>query len=216
MSKRNNLPQNIYSSACVQALEQEYCSSCSAAVVSSCLVSSQGFGARVMSRIYNGGRSVIYTTAIGAMLTTNMATPIYAAPVLTVSAGQTSNGLTAPGSDPFDYAQIDVYGTTQDTSVNSGGLENVLNGGQANKTLVYDCGSQFVSQGGLASGTTLDGEKAHQNIFNGGVASNTSVNNGDQGIQAGGSADLTTVGSKGGQDVWGIATNTTVQGGGAQ
>ena len=43
MSKHSPKVENIYSSACIQALEQEYCSSCSAAVVSSCLVSSHGY-----------------------------------------------------------------------------------------------------------------------------------------------------------------------------
>ena len=74
--------ENIYSSACIQALEQEYCSSCSAAVISPCLVSSHGLGARIMSRIYDGGRKAVYTAAVGAMLANNMVVPAYADPGL--------------------------------------------------------------------------------------------------------------------------------------
>ena len=70
--------ENIYSSAVIQALEQEYCCSRSAAVLSSsCLVSSHGLGARLMSRIYNGGRQAVYTATVGAMLVNNIATPVY-------------------------------------------------------------------------------------------------------------------------------------------
>lgn len=57
----------------IDELEQLYCSSRSAAVVSSCCVSSHGLGARMVSRIYNGGRKAVYTATVGAMLVNNMA-----------------------------------------------------------------------------------------------------------------------------------------------
>ena len=95
MSKHHS-PQedNIYSSACIQALEWEYCSSCSAAVVSSCLVSSHGYGARVVSRIYHGGRRVMYTATVAAMLANNMALPAYGR---TVQEGEVLSGASIVG-----------------------------------------------------------------------------------------------------------------------
>ena len=64
MSDNRQNKQDIYTSCYIQQLEEAYCTSRSAAVVSSCLVSSQGLGARVVSRIYNGGRKALYTATV--------------------------------------------------------------------------------------------------------------------------------------------------------
>ena len=147
MTKSNHTPQNIYSSACVQALEQEYCSTASAAVVSSCLVSSHGLGARVMSRIYNGGRQAIYTATVGAMLVNNMALPAQA---------------------------VEVYGTTSQTLACWSGSEIIYDGGVANSTTVNYHGFQIISNGGVANSTTAN-YYGSQIISDGGVANNTTV-----------------------------------------
>ncbi len=171
--------ENIYSSACIQALEQEYCSSCSAAVVSS-----HGLGARIMSRIYDGGRKAVYTAAVGAMLANNMVVPAYADP-LVVSAGETSTGLVV--SYGTAISAVEVYGTTSQTKVYDGG-ETIFNGGVANDTTINEWGCQIIYNGGVANDTTIN-EGGSQYISNGGVARDTIVNSGgSQNITNGGSA----------------------------
>lgn len=194
MSK-HHCTEDIYSSACVQALEQEYCSSCSAAVVSSCCVSSHGLGARIMSRIYDGGRRAVYTAAIGAMLTNNMALPAQAATV-TVAAGETSTGLVVSSGTAVD--RVDVYGTTSQTRVNRGGEEIVFDGGVASDTVLIS-GDQVISSGGVAKNTIL--VNGTQRIYNGGVANDAMFYNhggGNQTIYDGGVANNTTVMGMGG------------------
>lgn len=151
MSKHHS-PQeeNIYSSACIQALEQEYCSSCSAAVVSSCIVS-RGFGERLVSRIYNGGRRAVYTAAVGAMLANNTALPAYGAGTY-VSAGKTVTGATITSGN----SQIIYSAGVADSTTIYGGLQVVSPGGVATNTTMSQDGWQFVSSGGVASNTTIN------------------------------------------------------------
>ena len=202
--------ENIYSSQVVQALEQKYCSSCSAAVVSSCLVSSQGLGARVVSRIYHGGRQVVYTATATAMLLQNMAPAAQAADIY-VSSGVTSSGLVMSGGT------INVLsgGTTIDTVLNSTGKEYVL--GTASGTTVYTGGSQSVY--GVANNTTVNAS-GWQGIWSGGVANNTTVNSrGYMGVQASGAvANSATINSGGSQlaTYGGVANNATINSGGSQ
>lgn len=176
--------ENIYSSAVVQALEQQYCSSCSAAVVSPCLVSSMGLGERVISRIYNGGRQALYTAAVGAMLLNNV-TPAYAEDV---PAGNISSGLVANAGDP-----LNVYGGTIDTTVNSGGYEYIFDGGSATHTTVNSGGTQGVNNGGIASNTVVLGEGSQ--IISGGTATaiGTTVSGGGTQTVSGGTAIGTTL-----------------------
>lgn len=151
MSKHSPKVENIYSSACIQALEQEYCSSCSAAVVSSCLVSSHRYGARLVSRIYNGGRRAVYTAAVGAMLANNTALPAYGAGTY-VSAGKTVTGATITSGN----SQIIYSAGVADSTTIYGGLQVVSSGGVATNTTMYQDGWQFVSSGGVASNTTIN------------------------------------------------------------
>ena len=152
MSKRNRHTEDIYSSSFIQALEQEYCTSCSAAVVSSgCVVSSHGLGARLVSRIYHGGRKAVYTATVGAMLANNL-TPYAAAATVTVSAGEVSAGMVVSSG-----TQLDVYGKTSGTKVYSRGYENIFSGGSAQGTTVDTSGYQRVFSGGTANSTTLIG-----------------------------------------------------------
>lgn len=207
MSKHHS-PQedNIYSSACIQALEQEYCSSCSAAVVSSCLVSSHGYGARLVSRIYNGGRRAVYTAAVGAMLANNTALPAYGAGTY-VSAGKTVTGATiTSGNSQIIYSA----GVANSTTI-YGGLQVVSSGGVATNTTMYQDGWQFVSSGGVASNTTIN--PGGQRVSAGGVANTTIINSGGaQHLQSGGVANATTINSRGWQNVegGGLANGTTI------
>lgn len=206
MSKHHS-PQeeNIYSSACIQALEQEYCSSCSAAVVSSCIVS-RGFGERLVSRIYNGGRRAVYTAAVAAMLANNTALPAYGAGTY-VSAGKTVTGATITSGN----SQIIYSAGVADSTTIYGGLQVVSSGGVATNTTMYQDGWQFVSSGGVASNTTIN--PGGQRVSAGGVANTTIINSGGaQHLQSGGVANATTINSRGWQNVegGGLANGTTI------
>ena len=206
MSKHHS-PQeeNIYSSACIQALEQEYYSSCSAAVVSSCIVS-RGFGERLVSRIYNGGRRAVYTAAVGAMLANNTALPAYGAGTY-VSAGKTVTGATITSGN----SQIIYSAGVADSTTIYGGLQVVSSGGVATNTTMYQDGWQFVSSGGVASNTTIN--PGGQRVSAGGVANTTIINSGGaQHLQSGGVANATTINSRGWQNVegGGLANGTTI------
>ena len=206
MSKHHS-PQeeNIYSSACIQALEQEYCSSCSAAVVSSCIVS-RGFGERLVSRIYNGGRRAVYTAAVGAMLANNTALPAYGAGTY-VSAGKTVTGATITSGN----SQIIYSAGVADSTTIYGGLQVVSPGGVATNTTMSQDGWQFVSSGGVASNTTIN--PGGQRVSSGGVANTTIINSGGaQHLQSGGVANATTINSRGWQQVegGGLANGTTI------
>ena len=206
MSKRYSPPEeNIDSSACIQALEQEYCSSCSAAVVSSCIVS-RGFGERLVSRIYNGGRRAVYTAAVGAMLANNTALPAYGAGTY-VSAGKTVTGATITSGN----SQIIYSAGVADSTTIYGGLQVVSSGGLATNTTMSQDGWQFVSSGGVASNTTIN--PGGQRVSAGGVANTTIINSGGaQHLQSGGVANATTINSRGWQNVegGGLANGTTI------
>ena len=206
MSKHHS-PQeeNIYSSACIQALEQEYCSSCSAAVVSSCIVF-RGFGERLVSRIYNGGRRAVYTATVAAMLANNMALPAYGAGTY-VSAGKTVTGATITSGN----SQIIYSAGVADSTTIYGGLQVVSPGGVATNTTMSQDGWQFVSSGGVASNTTIN--PGGQRVSSGGVANTTIINSGGaQHLQSGGVANATTINSRGWQHVegGGLANGTTI------
>ncbi len=206
MSKHHS-PQeeNIYSGACIRALEQEYCSSCSAAVVSSCIVS-RGFGEWLVSRIYNGGRRAVYTAAVGAMLANNTALPAYGAGTY-VSAGKTVTGATITSGN----SQIIYSAGVADSTTIYGGLQVVSPGGVATNTTMSRDGWQFVSSGGVASNTTIN--PGGQRVSAGGVANTTIINSGGaQHLQSGGVANATTINSRGWQHVegGGLANGTTI------
>ena len=208
MSTYHQIPEdNIYSSAIVQALEQTYCSSCSAAVVSSCLVSSQRFGARVVSRIYNGGRQAVYTAAVAAMMVQNLTPGAYAA-TSTITPGQTVSNLVIPDGDITD---LNVSGSTVDTTVNATGKEMIKSGGVASGTTVNSGGSQVVSRGGSAISTVIN-DGGSQIVISSGLASNTQVSAGGvHAVNAGGSS-LDFIQQSGGVLRLNIASKTFVSG----
>ena len=208
MSKRLHNNEGIYNSNYIQSLERKYC--CSSAVLASsgCVVSSGGLGGRVALRIYEGGRRLMYTAAVGAMLLNNMA-PAAMADTTVVSAGDISAGLGAgEGSD------ILVYGTTSNTAL-SGGRETVYSGGLTVSTVVSP-GEQIVSSGGVANYTTIN-SGGTQRISSGGVANSTTINNGGQIISSGGVANYTTI-NRGNQYIYsgGEANYTTINDGAYQ
>jgi len=129
-----NKNENIYTSHCLQNLEDVYCNNRSA-------VTSAGLScgsATLPTRIINGGKKVIYTATMAAMLLNNIM-PAYAD--LTVEANQISSGLTV-GTDTSNVviSRLDNYGTIIDTIINNGGSAYVYAGGVASGTTIYDGG----------------------------------------------------------------------------
>ena len=206
-NRQHKQNENIYSSAIIQDLEQRYCSSCSAAVISPCLVSSRGFGERLVSRIYNGGRQAIYTATMGAMLANNMALPAYAAST-TVLAGQTSTGLVANSGD-----MIAVYGVTSDTSINSAGSQFIYDGGKDYGAYING-GRQTIASGGSARGVHISA--GMQYIDYNATAESTFISGGSQIVE--GIAYHTNILSGGHQqvDAWGLANSTVISAHGSQ
>ncbi len=98
-----------------------------------------------------------------------------------------------------------------DTTVDFLGKMYVSNGGTADKTALN--GSMYVSAGGIASRTTVSG--GSMIVSNGGSAANTIVSGGSIILSNGGMANGTTVASEGSMYVsgGGSATKTTVNGG---
>lgn len=179
--------RNIYAVKYIQDLENVYCTSRSA------IVSQAGLScgsASLSTRIINGGKKILYTAAMTGMLINNIAPQAFAE-TTTVVAGDTSNGLIANNGDT-----IKVYGTTNNTIVNSNGKEiiyttGLTNSGIANNTIVNSGGDQIVS---------------------GGVAYNTQIKlGGTQHVSYGGRAVSAVVSGGGVQFVKGIAQNTTLQ-----
>jgi len=228
-TKRHQQTENIYSSACIQALEQQYCSSCSAAVISPCLVSSQGFGERIVSRIYNGGRQIAYTATVGAMLVNNLATPAYANRV--VSPGQVLSNYTAEG----ERVDVKSRGKTVNLTLNSDGREFVSAGGSAHITTINSGGYQELRSAHATSTTInagghqrLEHSEATTTIINGGlqtlyhngtVARDTIINSGGiQRVYQNTSATGTIINSGGLQDIreTAVVMDTRISNGGQQ
>ncbi len=101
-----------------------------------------------------------------------------------------------------------VFGTADDTAIDSGGIQDVVAGGAASGTTVSSGGTQY--DAGTASGTTLSG--GTQVVF-GNAAGTTVDSRGTQDVMAGGTASGTAVSSGGTQYDAGTASGTTLSGG---
>ena len=131
-----------------------------------------------------------------------------------------------------EYSMTLVNGdTATNTTINSGGWQDVSSGGSATSTTINDGGWQNVSSGGSATSTTINSGQQYvvggsaastiinsgtQNVSSGGSATGTTINwGGTQNVSSGGSATSTTINSYGHQDVFsgGSATSTTINSG---
>jgi autotransporter passenger strand-loop-strand repeat protein len=101
-----------------------------------------------------------------------------------------------------------VFGSTTNTTIASGGTQQVVAGGTASGTTVSSGGAQY--DAGTVSGTTLSG--GTQVVF-GSAANTTIASGGTQDVVAGGSAGGTTVSGGGTQYVAGTASGTMLSGG---
>ncbi|MDN1857477.1 autotransporter outer membrane beta-barrel domain-containing protein [Escherichia coli] len=123
----------------------------------------------------------------------------------TLESGGTSSSMSLSAGD-----------TATNTTINSGGLQNVSSGGSATSTTINRGGYQYVSSGGSATSTTIN-RGGYQYVFSGGSATSTTINSGgQQRVSSGGSATGTTINSGGQQRVssGGSATSTTINSGG--
>ena len=107
--------------------------------------------------------------------------------------------------------------TATNTTINSGGRQDVSSGGSATSTTINRGGEQFVFSGGSATSTTISGGR--QSVYSGGSATSTTINYGSyQNVFSGGSATGTTINSGGVLWVYsgGTASGTTINDGGEQ
>jgi autotransporter passenger strand-loop-strand repeat protein len=150
----------------------------------------------------------------------NVGTDIFVGPVTSISTGHSSAGAVAAGS--FQ----DVYGSANGTVISAGGSQFVYAGGVASGVTIgaftgfqgifsggiasrtTDNGAQFVYSGALAVSTTMS--NSEQDIFSGGTAINIFGNDSQQNIFFGGLAVNATFTSDSTQDVFGVASNTTL------
>jgi autotransporter passenger strand-loop-strand repeat protein len=144
---------------------------------------------------------------------TASATTIGNGGVQSISGGVATSSIVSSGGAQFVFAG----GAASATTVSSGGIQNVSSGGSAIDSLVLSSGVQSVFAGGTAQGATISG--GSQNVFSGGIASATIVNNGGtQLVTSGGLATGAIVNSGGLQAVnsGGLISGTVVFAGGEQ
>ncbi|MCP1229927.1 Hint domain-containing protein [Acetobacter indonesiensis] len=125
-----------------------------------------------------------------------------------ISSGGIASGTIVSGGTEI----VQSGGLTSGATVVSGGTE-ILSGGTASATIVGSGGSQLVSSGGTAVGAVVSG--GIEQVASGGTALRSVISAyGNATVSAGGYVSGTIVGSNGGLGVQGIASNTTVSGGG--
>ncbi|MDR0735153.1 MAG: autotransporter outer membrane beta-barrel domain-containing protein [Elusimicrobiota bacterium] len=166
--------------------------------------------ARFAAKIINGIKKTAYTTVI--LLALNMIISEYAqAFTSTVTSAATVTGEIVSGGNQ------EVFGTTNNTTVLSGGSQTVLFGGIANNTTINNEGKQEIRDRGTANNTKIN-SNGTQLVDYDGTANNTTVNGGGlQFVSINGKADRTTVGAGGVQTVFGgSAFGTILYQGGSQ
>ncbi len=165
----------------------------------SAFVSSGGVESSTVDR---GGSDVVSTGGV-ARLTT-----VSSGGNEVVSSGGVASG-TIIRSGGFE--RVSAGGLTTGTTVSSGGTEIVYSGGQSISATVSAVGTLSIQSGGSTTGTIIQGGLAE--ISAGGVARDTAVSSGTQGVE-GGLSISTTVGSGGAEFVLsGVASGTTISSG---
>ncbi|HBE4636067.1 TPA: autotransporter outer membrane beta-barrel domain-containing protein [Escherichia coli] len=104
----------------------------------------------------------------------------------TLESGGTSSSMSLSAGD-----------TATNTTINSGGFQNVFSGGSATSTTINCAGFQSVHSGGSATSTTIN-SGGQQRVSSGGSATGTTINSGGMlSVYSGGSATSTTINSGG-------------------
>lgn len=206
--------QNIPVSSCIVNLEHEWCASRAALTSEYLLSSSCGFAAHY-SRIVEGGKRIVYTGTMAAMLAQNMALPAYA---------DTWTGYVVPNLDvdPPVYGYVANDGDTfSKFVVNNGGHITISSGGRSVQTSVYNGGIEYVEGNATSSAVASSAiiyNGGSQVVSNYGVTSNTIISNGgSQFVRIGGQTSSTIISNGGSQIVYnGTATSSIISGGGQQ
>ncbi|WP_204250846.1 ESPR-type extended signal peptide-containing protein, partial [Saezia sanguinis] len=157
------------------------------------------------------GKGVL-SVVLGSVLLAGIS-PVAMAYTANVAAGQTVTGET------IDSIKQDVYGTANNSTITTGGRQDIYSGGEANDTTIESGGYQYVSADGIANNTILYGEglSGNQFVYEGGVANGTTMNGGSQVVW--GTANNTIINATingGVQEVYlgGVSKDTTVEDGG--
>ena len=131
---------------------------------------------------------------------------------MSLSAGDTATNTTINSGGRQD---VSSGGSATSTTINSDGRQYVSSGGSATSTTLNSGGRQYVNDGGSATSTTLN-SGGYQYVNGGGSATSTTISGGEQTVTVNGGATSTTLNSGGEQYVYGGATSTTINSGGLQ
>ena len=131
---------------------------------------------------------------------------------MSLSAGDTATNTTINSGGRQD---VSSGGSATSTTINSDGRQYVSSGGSATSTTLNSGGRQYVNDGGSATSTTLN-SGGYQYVNGGGSATSTTISGGEQTVTVNGGATSTTINSGGEQYVYGGATSTTINSGGEQ
>ncbi len=163
-----------------------------------------------LASVFNGGRKVLYTTALAAVLHVNIAQHAQAQTFTPDVSGSgalaTSETVSSGTQNVHDYARTNnitiadagiqnVYdnASAYNTIISSGGTQNVYNGGVTFDARVRANGIQNVSSGGSAVNATISAAGV-QNVSSGGSAYDVSITtNGVQNVLVGGTAVSTII-----------------------
>jgi len=149
---------------------------------------------QIRVEVTGNGTLTAISAATNAILDANGNQPVYEA----------DNGSVI-GDSQYQY----IYGTATNTTINSGGEQNIYSNGTAIGAIINTGGQQV--DWGTANNAVLDG--GNQYVW--GTADNTTVNSGTQYVETGGDAVGTTVETGGQQVVFtdGVVSGTTLSGG---
>ncbi|MDR1124236.1 MAG: AIDA repeat-containing protein, partial [Elusimicrobiota bacterium] len=196
------------------------------------IFSSSYVRASTAERIINGGKKIIYTAAVAAMLNANInqyaygftsnvpdgATSVVNDEIISSGAQHIRSGGTANNTTLITSGiqYISSGGVAMNTKVNLSSYQAVYNGGIANYTEINSGGVQYVSSGGLTNSAIILG--GSQFVHRGGLANKTIISGGSQRISSGGTANGTVISNGGIQNIssGGVANNTEVNSGGGQ
>ncbi|AKL98075.1 peptidoglycan-associated lipoprotein Pal [Endomicrobium proavitum] len=190
----------------------------------------------VITRFFNGGKKIVQTVALTAMLAQNFAPYAHGAFTSNVNSGMTVTGeLVSSGRQNINSGGLAISGYLTDqgfqaiydggvasgmlvskNSLNAGAQQIVSSGGLAKDTHLGVFGTQTIYNSGVALGTIIEGS-GYQFVASGGTSIDTTVlSSGNQVVSSGGTASGTILNSGGNQVVnsGGIAYSTIMSNGG--
>ena len=125
----------------------------------------------------SGGGFIVLSGGVAIDTTVSGGTGVNTGSYMTVDSGGTASGIVLVGPTPagssFYEAVAVVFGSAVDTTVSSGGSEQIESGGTATGTVIEAGGGQLLYSGAVVSDTTVS--SGGNQYVDGGIAVNTTV-----------------------------------------